>query len=77
MKWQRYFGTVAERQRDLPEGAFGAVAPYLCECGPVWKSPDYDDGHCRLCGSYEISPNDIPPSPVFKARRVTRMRSAA
>lgn len=34
------FGLVIARD-DIPEGSFGAIAPYCCsECGPTWSEPE-------------------------------------
>ena len=38
------------RKRDLEEGDFGAIAPYICDnCGPMWDEPENVCTH-RGCG---------------------------
>lgn len=75
-----------ENRRDIPEGHFGALAPYRCACGPVWKEPiticvsrgsDYEpreyDWMCPICGRRAINENDEPRI-WFRSRRKYKKR---
>ena len=64
-------------------GIFGAVAPYRCECGPVWHrpkvlrvsrgsmwEPEECEWRCPECGSSEVDENfALAPMKAVRNRR--------